>query len=142
MEPFHKILVVINRQHREATARKERTANRMLPVGLGALTASVLDREFVDYERFTNRRQVASYTGLCPSEASSGKKRFLKNRGLIRMIDFPEGIGALMNLHSQMQFATKTKIIKSSHQCLQFLLLLLQPPPQRQLRYTEECAEQ
>lgn len=76
LEPYQNILVVIDRQLREATAREERTANPMLPVGLGALTASVLDREFVDYERFTNRKQVASYTGLCPGESSSGKKRF------------------------------------------------------------------
>lgn len=75
LEPYQVILIVVNRELREATAREERTANRLLPVGLGALTASVLDREFVDYERFTNRGQVASFTGLCPSEASSGNKR-------------------------------------------------------------------
>jgi len=75
LEPYQSILVVIDQQLREATAREERTANRLLPVGLGALTASVLDREFVDYDRFTNRGQVASFTGLCPSEASSGNKR-------------------------------------------------------------------
>ena len=75
LEPYQSILIVVDRELREATAREERTANRLLPVGLGALTASVLDREFVDYERFTNRGQVASFTGLCPSEASSGNKR-------------------------------------------------------------------
>jgi transposase len=75
LEPYQAILVVVDQQLREATAREERTANRLLPVGLGALTASVLDREFVDYERFTNRGQVASFTGLCPSEASLGNKR-------------------------------------------------------------------
>lgn len=75
LEPYQAILVVMEKQLREATAREERTANRLLPVGLGALTASVLDREFVDYTRFTNRGQVASFTGLCPSETSSGNKR-------------------------------------------------------------------
>ncbi|MDA1066945.1 MAG: transposase, partial [Verrucomicrobia bacterium] len=75
LEPYQTILVVVEKQLREATAREERTANRLLPVGLGALTASVLDREFVDYTRFTSRGQVASFTGLCPSEASSGNKR-------------------------------------------------------------------
>lgn len=77
LEPYQAILVVVDQQLREATAREERTANRLLPVGLGALTASVLDREFVDYTRFSNRGQVASFTGLCPSEASSGNKRIL-----------------------------------------------------------------
>lgn len=75
LAPFQAVLAVIDRQLREATAREERTANRLLPVGLGALTASVLDREFVDYSRFSNRREVASYTGLCPGEASSGGTR-------------------------------------------------------------------
>lgn len=75
LAPYQQILVSINAQLREATAREERTANRLLPVGLGALTASVLDSEFVDYERFGNRREVGSYTGLCPGEASSGGQR-------------------------------------------------------------------
>jgi len=73
--PCHAVLEVLDRQLREATAREERKANRPLPVGLGALTASVLDQGFVSYDRFCNRRQVGSYTGLCPGEASSGGKR-------------------------------------------------------------------
>lgn len=75
LQPYQSILIAVDRELREATAREERTANRLLPVGLGALTASVLDREFVDYTRFTNRGQVASFTGLCPGETSSGNKR-------------------------------------------------------------------
>jgi len=75
LAPMQEVLVVLHAKLREATAREERSAARMLPTGLGALTASVLDREIVDYNRFTNRGQVASYTGLCPSEASSGGKQ-------------------------------------------------------------------
>ena len=74
LEPLQKVLVVIDGQLREATAREERKANRKLPIGLGALTASVLDQEFVDYDRFNNRGPVASFTGFCPSESSSGNK--------------------------------------------------------------------
>ncbi|MBC2602998.1 IS110 family RNA-guided transposase [Puniceicoccus vermicola] len=70
--PIQVVLTTINAQLKEATGREERQANRKLPVGLGALTASVLDQEFRDYSRFSNRRQVASFTGLCPSEQSSG----------------------------------------------------------------------
>lgn len=40
--------------------------------GIGVLSGELLDREIVDWNRFANRRQVASYTGLCPGEASSG----------------------------------------------------------------------
>jgi len=70
--PIQTVLVAIHAQLKEATAREECTANRKLPIGLGALTASVLDKEFRDYSRFSNRRQVGSFTGLCPSEQSSG----------------------------------------------------------------------
>ena len=75
LKPFQSVLLSIEAQLREATTREEGSAKRKLPVGLGALTASVLDREFVDYHRFSNRGQVASYTGLCPGEASSGGTR-------------------------------------------------------------------
>lgn len=40
--------------------------------GIGALSSELLDREIGDWNRFKNRRQVASYTGLCPGEDSSG----------------------------------------------------------------------
>jgi transposase len=45
------------------------------PKGLGALTATLLDSEILDWSRFRNRRQPGSYTGLCPSEDSSGERR-------------------------------------------------------------------
>ena len=48
---------------------------KAIPKGLGALTAALLGSEVLDWGRFDNRRQVASYTGLCPSEQSSGGKR-------------------------------------------------------------------
>jgi transposase len=40
--------------------------------GVGPLSSELLDREMGDWKRFNNRRQVASYTGLCPGEDSSG----------------------------------------------------------------------
>jgi transposase len=40
--------------------------------GIGPLSNELLDREICDWNRFSNRRQVASYTGLCPGEDSSG----------------------------------------------------------------------
>jgi transposase len=43
--------------------------------GVGPLSSEVLDREIGDWNRFANRRQVASYTGLCPGEDSSGDSR-------------------------------------------------------------------
>src|SRR6266513_999043 len=45
------------------------------PRGLGAMTSVIIDREIGDWNRFNNRRQVGSYTGLCPGEYSSGNTR-------------------------------------------------------------------
>jgi|ERR1700757_591911 transposase len=42
------------------------------PKGFGALSLSQLDREIFDYGRFSNRRQVGCFGGLCPTEHSSG----------------------------------------------------------------------
>jgi transposase len=50
-------------------------AGESLPKGLGALTAALLEAEIMDWNRFSNRRQVGSFTGLCPSEYSSGARR-------------------------------------------------------------------
>lgn len=43
---------------------------------MGKLTAEVLEREIGDWHRFENRRQVGSYTGMCPREDTSGERRF------------------------------------------------------------------
>lgn len=58
----------------DAKAR-ELSAGRALPKGLGTLTAALLESEVLDWHRFKNRREVASYTGLCPSEHSTGERR-------------------------------------------------------------------
>src|SRR5262245_23753914 len=34
-----------------------------------------MTREICSWERFTNRRTISSYTGLCPGEHTSGTKR-------------------------------------------------------------------
>jgi transposase len=47
---------------------------RPQPKGFGPLTSEVLRREVLDWKRFKNRRQVASFTGMCPGVASSGGK--------------------------------------------------------------------
>jgi transposase len=54
---------------------EQEAAGESVPKGVGQLTAALLAMEILDWSRFQNRRQVASYTGLCPSEHSSGEKR-------------------------------------------------------------------
>ena len=39
------------------------------------MSSVVIDREIGNWHRFNNRRQVGSYTGLCPGEYSSGNTR-------------------------------------------------------------------
>src|SRR5438093_12083610 len=51
------------------------TAAPKQPRGLGLMTSVIVDREIGDWRRFSNRRQIASYTGLCPGEYSSGNSR-------------------------------------------------------------------
>jgi transposase len=63
-------------QVRELTPRIEAlSAGQTAPKGLGALTLAILHSEIGDWGRFRNRRQPGSYTGLCPSEDSSNKRR-------------------------------------------------------------------
>jgi len=67
------LLVAVQTQVDAVTARLEYAATAQ-PCGVGALTSQVLEREILDWNRFKNRRQVASLTGMCPGVHSSGTK--------------------------------------------------------------------
>jgi len=54
---------------------KLRAAAAPAPKGLGELTLATLEGEVCDWARFSNRKQIGSYTGCCPGEHSSGGKR-------------------------------------------------------------------
>ena len=56
----------------EATTKRIQEAATPQPHGVGALTSQVLEREIMDWNRFANRRQVGSLTGMCPGVHSSG----------------------------------------------------------------------
>ena len=75
LEVFRPVLAVLDAQIAALTAELEKAAAPDLPSGLGKLTQVVISREVCDWQRFQNRRQVSSYTGLCPGEYSSGGKR-------------------------------------------------------------------
>jgi transposase len=45
------------------------------PRGIGALTSLMLLLEVLDWHRFNNRREVASYTGCCAGEYTTGQRR-------------------------------------------------------------------
>ena len=52
-----------------------RVKDEVTPMGLGGLDLLTLDGEVCDWHRFSNRKQVGSYTGCCPGEHSSGNQR-------------------------------------------------------------------
>jgi transposase len=76
LEPLRRLIAVMEAELKLRTLEVERDAAPQLPVGLGKLTSEILEREVSDWNRFKNRRQVGSYTGLCPSEDSSSDRRF------------------------------------------------------------------
>ena len=75
LEVFRPVLAALETQIAALSAELESAAPAGIPAGLGKLTTVIATREVCDWQRFENRRQIASYTGLCPGEYSSGKKR-------------------------------------------------------------------
>ena len=69
------ILLALQEKIAVLTLQLQSAAASNQPRGLGKMTSGILDREIGDWYRFNNRRQIASYTGLCPGEYSSGNSR-------------------------------------------------------------------
>jgi transposase len=69
------ILIALQQKIAALTLQLQSAASAEQPRGLGKMTSVVIDREIGDWHRFNNRRQIASYTGLCPGEYSSGNTR-------------------------------------------------------------------
>jgi transposase len=62
-------------QLNEQIAALAQELNVQAPKGVGTLTWLTLLLEVIDWNRFKNRRQVGSYTGLCASEFTTGDSR-------------------------------------------------------------------
>jgi transposase len=69
------ILLTLQEKISTLTLQLQAAAALKQPRRLGQMTSVIIDREIGDWHRFNNRRQVASYTGLCPGEYSSGNTR-------------------------------------------------------------------
>ena len=77
LEPLRRLIGAVEVELKARTEQLEAAAApEQLPLGLGRLTSEILEREVMNWNRFSNRRQVASYTGLCPREDSSSQRRF------------------------------------------------------------------
>lgn len=77
LEPMRQLLEQLEVFVAQSTQKIEDMAQPawQRPKALGALTEQIISHEVIDWSRFKNRRQVASYTGLCPSEYSTGGRR-------------------------------------------------------------------
>ena len=74
LEAIRGIILQVEQKIGELTKRLEATVElKKVPYGVGALSQALLDGEVCDWKRFKNRRQISSYTGLCPGEYSSGE---------------------------------------------------------------------
>ncbi len=69
------ILLALQQKIGALTIQLQSAAAPNQPRGLGLMTSVIIDREIGNWNRFNNRRQIASYTGLCPGEYSSGNTR-------------------------------------------------------------------
>jgi transposase len=76
LEPLRRLIQALEQELKTLTQAVTDATPEELPKGLGKLTYEVLEREVGDWNRFDNRRQVASYTGMCPREDSSDRRRF------------------------------------------------------------------
>ena len=71
LEVFIKILNPLEEQELKLMHQLQEAAReRKIPRGVGPLTFEILRREVGFWSLFNNRRQVSSYTGLCPRESS------------------------------------------------------------------------
>jgi transposase len=68
-------IVQLDEQEKALRVKLEAAAPKSLPKAFGALTWVLLLREICDWGRFQNRRQVSSFSGLCPGVHQSGARR-------------------------------------------------------------------
>jgi transposase len=76
LKDWQSAALLLHRQIEELTPQiAALSEGQNLIKGYGALTAAMVNAEIIDWHRFKNRRQVGSFTGLCPSEHTTGKSR-------------------------------------------------------------------
>ena len=77
LEVFRRLLDTLTAELQTATDALEGSAPGLRPKGLGGLTYETVEREVCRWDRFTNRRQIGSYTGLCGGISASGQSQRL-----------------------------------------------------------------
>jgi len=77
LEVFRRVLATLTSELDALTGALEAAAPAVRLKGLGGLTYETIEREVNDWQRFKNRRQVGSYTGLCGGVSASGQTTHL-----------------------------------------------------------------
>ena len=72
LESYKTIIESIATQIRPLEAQLSQAAPKNLPLGFGALTFELILREILSWHRFSKRRQVGGFMGLCGGVSSSG----------------------------------------------------------------------
>jgi len=76
LEHWQEEALGIDTKERQVRRQLESMVSTELPIGVGALSWITLELEIRGWDRFHNRRQIASYTGLCPGiHNSNGRGR-------------------------------------------------------------------
>jgi len=73
LQTFVRLLEAFEEEEIVLRAQIAAAAPQDVPKGMGAFTLQAAEREVGDWNRFKNRRQVGSYTGLCGGVSSSGQ---------------------------------------------------------------------
>jgi transposase len=72
LQPLRRILAAVETELTASTEALEKAAPAVRPKGLGGLSHETIEREIGDWNRFNNRREVGSYTGLVAGVSASG----------------------------------------------------------------------
>lgn len=76
LEHWQEQALATDAKERQVRRELEKMVSIELPIGVGALSWITLQLEVRGWDRFQNRRQIASYTGLCPGiHNSNGRGR-------------------------------------------------------------------
>jgi transposase len=72
LERFRPLMAEAEQQIALLTKSLQAAAPKQIPIGMGALTLSQIEREVLDWQRFRNRKQPGSFAGLCGGVSASG----------------------------------------------------------------------
>ena len=111
---LRELIVEIEAQLAELeTELKARVQGQPIPKGFGEISLVTLDGEVCDWHRFSNRKQIGSYTGCCPGEHSSGNQRRVGSidrmgNGRVRVL-LVEAVWRFLHWQPNWKAATKMK---------------------------------